>query len=177
MFVGALKLDLQILGSRSLKEKRMVLRRIKDRVRERFGLIVAEVGSQELWQRAQLGTATASGDRGKLMELLDGASRCIAGAEGVELLARWREVSAFAGQLETDGLGEALAEEELAEDELAENAVTDEGRDDGDGEPGRERNDAGAAGQGRGQGLAGPGKKKTPWTPPEWQRMLDEETR
>ena len=67
MFVGALKLDLQILESRSLKEKRMVLRRIKDRVRERLGLVVAEVGAQELWQRAQLGVAAASGDRGKVM--------------------------------------------------------------------------------------------------------------
>jgi uncharacterized protein YlxP (DUF503 family) len=125
VFVGALKLDLQILGSRSLKEKRMVLRRIKDRVRERFGLVVAEVGAQELWQRAQLGLATASGDRGKLLELLDGAWRCVAATEGVELLARWREVTSFAGELQH----EAAAGEETAGGL--------EGEDPGDGEIGR----------------------------------------
>lgn len=152
MFVGALKLDLQILGSRSLKEKRMLLRRIKDRVRERFGLVVAEVGAQDLWQRTQLGMATASGDRGKLVELLDGASRCVAGTEGVELLSRWREVTAFAGQLETD---------DLAAGEVASGEVD-------------LQSDEEAAGQG---GARAGGKPRTPWTPPEWQRMLDEETR
>jgi uncharacterized protein YlxP (DUF503 family) len=149
MFVGALKLDLQILESRSLKEKRMVLRRIKDRVRERLGLVVAEVGRHELWQRAELGIATASGDRGKLTELLDAACRSIATTEGVELLAQWRDVSSFDGQL-------VVGELETG---------------DSDGSAGRNSDEPGG-GAGR-----RPANNGAQWTPPEWQRMLDEESR
>lgn len=169
MFVGALKLDLQILESRSLKEKRMVLRRIKDRVRDRLGLVVSEVGDHELWQRAQLGVAAVSGDRGKVVELLDAAWRCAAGVEGVELLARWRDVSSFEGELvhdargaEDDG-GEAFGGDAVggvAGDEVSDEASEGPGRESGDraGRRGRANNDA-------------------EWLPPEWQRMLDEESR
>ena len=49
--------------SRSLKDKRMVLRRLKDRVGA-LNVAVAEVAHQELWQRAGLGVVTVatSGD-------------------------------------------------------------------------------------------------------------------
>ena len=50
-------------GSHSLKEKRAVLRRIKDRTRDKFHIAVAEVGAQDLWQRAVLGFAVVGGDR------------------------------------------------------------------------------------------------------------------
>jgi uncharacterized protein len=97
VFVGAFKIELRILESRSLKEKRMTLRRIKDRVRERLGVTVVEVGAQDLWQRAEVGMATVSGDRGKLNALLDEVRRCIVATEGVEVLQAWRDVSTFEG--------------------------------------------------------------------------------
>jgi len=50
--------------SHSLKEKRMVLRRIKDRVRQKFNCAIAEVGDQDLWQSAQLGFTVVSNERG-----------------------------------------------------------------------------------------------------------------
>lgn len=98
MFVGALKLDVRVLESRSLKDKRMVLRRVKDRVRERLGLAVVEVGAQELWQRAELGVACVSGDRSRLLAMLDDVRRCILSTEGLALLRQWRELSSFAGE-------------------------------------------------------------------------------
>ena len=49
------KISLVIDQSHSLKEKRMVLRRIKDRVRERLHVSVNEVGEHDIWQRAELG--------------------------------------------------------------------------------------------------------------------------
>lgn len=167
MFVGALKLDLQILESRSLKEKRMVLRRIKDRVRDRLGLVVSEVGDHELWQRAQLGVAAVSGDRGKVMELLDAAWRCAAGVEGVELLARWRDVSSFEGELVHESHG----------------AKDDDG--DAGGAFGGEAGEAlgGEVSEGPGgesgdrAGRRGRANNDAEWLPPEWQRMLDEESR
>lgn len=57
MVVGLLSVELHLPGARSLKDKRMVLRRIKDRVRK-FNVAVAEVDHHDLWQRAGLGFVT-----------------------------------------------------------------------------------------------------------------------
>ena len=57
MFLGAARVELRIHGSHSLKEKRGVVRSIKQRVRNRFNLSVAEVEGQGTWQRAVLGLA------------------------------------------------------------------------------------------------------------------------
>jgi uncharacterized protein len=59
MVVGLLSVELYIPGAQSLKEKRMVLRGVKDRLR-RFNVAVAEVEHQDLWQRAGLGIVTVS---------------------------------------------------------------------------------------------------------------------
>jgi uncharacterized protein len=54
MTIALLSLELFLPGARSLKDKRMVLRRIKDRL-AKFNVAVAEVEHQDLWQRAGLG--------------------------------------------------------------------------------------------------------------------------
>lgn len=50
----------------SLKEKRMVLRSLKDRLRKHYNISVAEIEHQDLWQRATLGIVGISSDRGPL---------------------------------------------------------------------------------------------------------------
>jgi uncharacterized protein YlxP (DUF503 family) len=60
--VALLSLELFIPGAQSLKEKRMVLRRIKDRVKK-FNIAVSEVGHHDLWQRARLAVVTVSTDQ------------------------------------------------------------------------------------------------------------------
>src|SRR5205823_10565924 len=64
MIVGVCRVTVMVGESHSLKEKRMVLRRIKDRVRQKFNVAIAEVGDQDLWQSAQLGFAVVSNERG-----------------------------------------------------------------------------------------------------------------
>jgi len=59
MVVGVLTVELHVPGSRSLKEKRMVLRRIKDRLKK-FNVAVSEVEHHDLWQRAGLAVVTVS---------------------------------------------------------------------------------------------------------------------
>jgi uncharacterized protein YlxP (DUF503 family) len=59
MVVGLLTVELHMAGSQSLKDKRMVLRRVKDRLK-RFNVAVAEVEYQDLWQRASLAVVTVS---------------------------------------------------------------------------------------------------------------------
>ena len=62
MVVGLLTIELFIPGSLSLKEKRVVLRRIKDRVKK-FNIAVSEVEHHDLWQRAGIAVVTVSTDR------------------------------------------------------------------------------------------------------------------
>ena len=61
MVIGLLSVELHVPGSQSLKEKRMVLRRIKDRIKK-FNVAVSEVDHHDLWQRAALAVVTVSTD-------------------------------------------------------------------------------------------------------------------
>ncbi|MBI4475720.1 MAG: DUF503 domain-containing protein [Acidobacteria bacterium] len=62
MVIALLSVELYIAESRSLKDKRMVLRRVKDRLKK-FNVSVAELDHQDLWQRASLGIVTISNGR------------------------------------------------------------------------------------------------------------------
>ncbi len=59
MIVGLLSVELHIPYAQSLKDKRMVLRGLKDRLKK-FNVSVAEVEYQDVWQRAGLGVVTIS---------------------------------------------------------------------------------------------------------------------
>ena len=61
MVIGHLSLELHIPGARSLKEKRMVLRGVKERIKK-FNVAVAEVEHHDLWQRSGLSVVTVSND-------------------------------------------------------------------------------------------------------------------
>ena len=73
MVVGTMRLELFLPASDSLKAKRSVLNRVKERVRSRFNASIAEVGGQDLWQRATLGVAIV----GESPSLLDNVLRDI----------------------------------------------------------------------------------------------------
>ena len=62
MVVALLTVELHVPGARSLKDKRMVVRRLKDRLKK-FNVAVAEVEYQDLWQRAAVAVVTVSADQ------------------------------------------------------------------------------------------------------------------
>jgi uncharacterized protein YlxP (DUF503 family) len=62
MFVAAARVEIRIHSSHSLKAKRGVVNAIKQRVRNKFNVSVAEVGGQDTWQVAVLGLAAVSGE-------------------------------------------------------------------------------------------------------------------
>ena len=70
MPIGLLTLNIQIADARSLKDKRQVLRSLKDRLRANFNVAVAELEHQELWQRSRVGVVAISGDARHLEESL-----------------------------------------------------------------------------------------------------------
>ena len=62
MVVGVCRLDLRIHEVNSLKLKRQILRKIIDRTRNKFNVAVAEVGDNDLWQRAKIGFVVVGND-------------------------------------------------------------------------------------------------------------------
>jgi len=60
MPVGVLTLEIKLPYSHSLKEKRAVLQKIRDRLRSRFNVAVAELDHQDVWQHATLGVVSIS---------------------------------------------------------------------------------------------------------------------
>jgi hypothetical protein len=70
MFVGIVRVERHVPAAASLKDKRSVVRALKDRIRSRTSAAVAEVDHQDLWQRAALGVAVVSGDAAHVAELL-----------------------------------------------------------------------------------------------------------
>ena len=85
--VGLLTLELQIQHAHSLKDKRQVIRSLKDRIRSRFNAAVAEVDHQDSWQRATIAVVTVSGDRPYAEELLQKVEEEAARVLGVDLVS------------------------------------------------------------------------------------------
>jgi uncharacterized protein len=73
--VAFLTLELRIEGAHSLKDKRQVLRSLKDRLRARFNVAVAELDHTDLWQRATLGVVSISDSRDYLDGLMQSVER------------------------------------------------------------------------------------------------------
>jgi uncharacterized protein YlxP (DUF503 family) len=83
MAVGLLTLEIYIPDSRSLKDKRQVLRSLKDRLRGRYNIAVAELDHHDSWQRAQVGIVSISNNAAHLEQSL----RTVLG-EAEEILGR-----------------------------------------------------------------------------------------
>lgn len=63
MVIGCLQAKLSIPAAQSLKDKRMVLRSLKDRMMNKMNISVAEVDHQDLWKSAQLAVVTVAAER------------------------------------------------------------------------------------------------------------------
>jgi uncharacterized protein len=81
MPVGLLTLELYIPDAQSLKDKRQVLRSLKDRLRREFNVAVAELDHHDAWQRSVVGVVTLSNEEKHvnevLQKVLDGADRIL----------------------------------------------------------------------------------------------------
>ncbi len=73
--IGVLTLELRIEHSHSLKDKRQVVRSLKDRLRAKFNIAAAEIDGQDSWQHAVVGVVTLSNDRGHVEQMLQSVER------------------------------------------------------------------------------------------------------
>lgn len=83
--IGVLTLELQIELSHSLKDKRHVVKGLKDRLRNKFNVSVAEIAHQDSWQRSTLAVVTVSGDRQFAEQVLQAVEREAFGIAGPDL--------------------------------------------------------------------------------------------
>ena len=102
--IAHLTLEIRIEGAHSLKDKRQVLRALKDGLRTRFNVAVAEIDPSDAWQRATLGVVSISPSR----DYLDGLMR------NVERFAT-RVANNSGGEI-TDSFVDFLSEFELGDD-------------------------------------------------------------
>jgi uncharacterized protein YlxP (DUF503 family) len=86
MVVGVCRITLMVSESHSLKEKRMVLRRIKDRTRLKFNVAIAEVGDQDAWQQAQIGFAVVANERPFVESIVDKVAKFIEEVGGAKVI-------------------------------------------------------------------------------------------
>lgn len=86
MVVGVCILEFLIPGCSSLKEKRFVLRSLKDRLRQRMNLAVSECDHQDLWQRSSLCLVTVSNDSKVVHSVLSKACNLVERDGRVEVL-------------------------------------------------------------------------------------------
>lgn len=92
MFVGVLRLTFHVPHARSLKDKRSVVRKFRDRIRARFDVSIAEVGEQDKLQLAVFGVAVVSGDAAVCDSVLEQVARAAETQEEAVLTARATEV-------------------------------------------------------------------------------------
>jgi len=83
--IGVLTLELLLEDSHSLKEKRHVVQSLKDRLRNKFNVAVAEIDHQDLWQRSAVAAVTVSNDHVHAEKVLRGVEEEAAAMLGKDL--------------------------------------------------------------------------------------------
>ncbi|MHB9029343.1 MAG: DUF503 domain-containing protein [Candidatus Latescibacterota bacterium] len=86
MVVGILQIELFIPMSDSLKTKRFAVRSLKDRLRSRFNVAVAEVDNGDKWQRASLGVVAVSNESRHIESVMGNVMNLVYGDRRVEVL-------------------------------------------------------------------------------------------
>lgn len=87
MLVGVCELELFIHSSNSLKEKRFVIKSIKDQVKRKFNVSIAETDHLDKWQLAKLGIATVSNEQRIIQQTFDGIIKLIEFKGEAEILS------------------------------------------------------------------------------------------
>ncbi len=85
--IGVLTLELHVEDSHSLKEKRHVVKSLKDRLRERFNVSVAEIDGLDSWQHSVIAAVTVSSDRVRAEQVLQAVESHAANLLGGALTA------------------------------------------------------------------------------------------
>lgn len=95
MPVGRLTLEIEIPHAQSLKDRRQVVRSLKDKLRHAFNLAIAELDQATVWNRATLGIAVISNSSSYVtgqLQQIDQAAHRIAHTLSAEVTDSWAEI-------------------------------------------------------------------------------------
>lgn len=92
MHIAVITWELEIIAVQSLKEKRSVVKSLKDRLHDRFNVSVAETGRQDVWQRAEISACVVAGDRKIAESVLQQADRLVAGEPRARIIQTYRQL-------------------------------------------------------------------------------------
>ena len=92
MIVGTLKLRLVLRESHSLKDKRRVIKSLKDTLSNKFNISVAETDEQDVWQTAEIGVAAVGTDGSFVQSVLTSVVNYVRFFGGVELVDAQQEL-------------------------------------------------------------------------------------
>ena len=87
MIVALMTWELHLAACQSLKEKRKIVKSLKDRLHRQFNVSVSETDHHDLWQRAELSAAVVTTDKRHAEQVLQQADRLVAGADGAVVLS------------------------------------------------------------------------------------------
>ena len=73
--IGVITFELRIDDAHSLKDKRHYVKSLKDRLRAKFNVAVAEIGDQDVWQRGLVACVTVSPNQAYAEQLLHAVER------------------------------------------------------------------------------------------------------
>ena len=71
MIIGTLQLEIHFFNPQSLKEKRVLLKSLVDRIKKKFNVAVAEIDGMDLWQVSTLVIATVAKEKKRVNQILD----------------------------------------------------------------------------------------------------------
>jgi uncharacterized protein len=92
VIVGTLKIRLVLRESHSLKDKRRVLKSLKDTLSNKFNISVAETDEQDVWQTAEVGVAAVGTDGTHVQSVLTNVVNYVRFFGGVELVDSEQEL-------------------------------------------------------------------------------------
>jgi len=92
MVIGFLQASISIPGARSLKDKRMVLRSLKDRALNKMNVSVAEVDKQDKWQAAEIAFVTIAAEKATVEKRLSEIARHLQSDPRYVLLDFWTQL-------------------------------------------------------------------------------------
>jgi uncharacterized protein len=90
--VGVITLEIRMDDAHSLKDKRHYVKGLKDRLRRKFNVAVAEIGDTEVWQYGLLACVTVSSDRNfaeKIMQSVENEAAAVLGPLLVGATVEW----------------------------------------------------------------------------------------
>ena len=90
--IAAITFELHIPHAKSLKDKRQIVKSLKDRLRERFNLAVSEIADQDIWQRSTIAAVTVASDRtvaNQTLQRVETEAASLLGAMLVSVNVEW----------------------------------------------------------------------------------------